>query len=169
MMILSFIIGSIIALVGKVGDDAMSLVSHILSEENFESGDPLLLEKMGDAKKYLSICLHGNGSLENEFDLGDSLDAIEDIDEVLNGIDNITQKFREIKNNLPVFKTFFKQIKERTDYLTSEFGLFGVSDTQSNIALNNERRRIISFNSEIDSFKSKKYFFNIYHYSQIKG
>ena len=135
MMILSFIIGSIIALVGKVGDDAMSLVSHILSEENFESGDPLLLEKMGDAKKYLSICLHGNGSLENEFDLGDSLDAIEDIDEVLNGIDNITQKFREIKNNLPVFKTFFKQIKERTDYLTSEFGLFGVSDTQSNIAL----------------------------------
>jgi hypothetical protein len=41
--------------------------------------------------------------------------------------------------------------------------------SQSNIALNNERRRIISFNSEIDSFKSKKYFFNIYHYSQIKG
>ena len=33
--------------------------------------------------------------------------------------------------------------------------------SQSNIALNNERRRIISFNSEIDSFKSKKYFFNI--------
>ena len=27
--------------------------------------------------------------------------------------------------------------------------------SQSNIALNNERRRIISFNSEIDSFKSK--------------
>ena len=27
--------------------------------------------------------------------------------------------------------------------------------SQSNIALNNERRRIISFNSEIDTFKSK--------------
>ncbi len=27
--------------------------------------------------------------------------------------------------------------------------------TESNIALNNERRRIISFNSEIDTFKSK--------------
>ena len=27
--------------------------------------------------------------------------------------------------------------------------------SQSNIALNNERRRIIAFNSEIDSFKSK--------------
>ena len=135
MMILSFIVGSIIALVGRVGDDAMSLVSYILSEENFESQDPLLLEKMGDAKKYLSICLHGNGRLESEFDLGDSLDAIEDIDDVLNGIDNITQQFREIKNNLPAFKTFFEKIKERTDYQSSDFGLFGVSDTESNIFL----------------------------------
>ena len=135
MMILSFIVGSIIALVGRVGDDAMSLVSYILSEENFESQDPLLLEKMGDAKKYLSICLHGNGSLEREFDLGDSLDAIEDIDDVLNGIDNITQQFREIKNNLPAFKTFFEQIKNRTDYHTSNFGLFEVSNPESIITL----------------------------------
>ena len=30
--------------------------------------------------------------------------------------------------------------------------------SQSNIALNNERKRIISFNSEIDTFKSKKIF-----------
>jgi len=135
MMILSFIVGSIIALVGRVGDDAMSLVSYILSEENFESQDPLLLEKMGDAKKYLSICLHGNGSLESKFDLGDSLNAIEDIDEVLNGIDNITQQFINIKNNLPAFKAFKEQIKNRTDYLSSNFGLLGVSDTESNIIL----------------------------------
>ena len=31
--------------------------------------------------------------------------------------------------------------------------------SQSNIALNNERRRIIAFNSEIDTFKSNKLFF----------
>ena len=135
MMILSFIVGSIIALVGRVGDDAMSLVSHILSEENFENDEPLLLGKMGDAKKYLSICLHGNGSLESEFDLGDSLNAIEDIDDVLNGIDNITQQFRKIKNNLPTFKTFFEQIKNRTDYLTSNFGLVEVTNPESIIAL----------------------------------
>ena len=135
MMILSFLIGSIIALVGRIGDDAMSLVSYILSEENFESEDPLLLEKMGDAKKYLNICLHGNGSLESEFDLGDSLDAIEDIDDVLMGIENVTRQFKDIIDNLPSFKTFFEQIKNRTDYKTSEFGLLGVSDTQSKIIL----------------------------------
>ncbi|MBO6244191.1 MAG: hypothetical protein J6O41_06485, partial [Clostridia bacterium] len=135
MMIFSFLIGSILALVGRVGDDAMSLVSYILSKENFESEDPLLLEKMGDAKKYLNICLHGNGSLESDFDLGDSLDAIKNIDEVLNELDIIIYNFTQIKNNLPSFKTFFEQIKNRTDYETSEFELFGVSDTQSNIIL----------------------------------
>jgi hypothetical protein len=147
MMIFSFLIGSILALVGRVGDDAMSLVSYILSEENFESEDPLLLEKMGDAKKYLNICLHGNGSLESEFDLGDSLDAIENIDEVLNELDIIIYNFTQIKNNLPSFKTFFEEIKNRTDYKTSEFGLLGVSDAQSNIIL-----KIIlpSFNHEIE-------------------
>ena len=41
--------------------------------------------------------------------------------------------------------------------------------SQSNIALNTERRRIIAFNSEIDNFKSKYIFiFHIYYYSQIK-
>ena len=38
--------------------------------------------------------------------------------------------------------------------------------SQSNIALNNERRRIIAFNSEIDNFKSNYIFlFHIYYYS----
>ena len=135
MMILTFLVGSILSLVGRVGGDAMSLVSYIISEENFESEEPLLLGQMGDAKKYLDICLHGNGSLESEFDLGDSLNAIQDIDEVLMGLDNATQQFNEIKNNLPAFKTFKQQIKDRIDYITSEFGLLGVSNTHSNIIL----------------------------------
>ena len=45
--------------------------------------------------------------------------------------------------------------------------------SESNMALNNERRRIIAFNTEIDTFKSKlNYWHNkyliIYKYSKIK-
>ena len=129
MMILTFLVGSLLALVGRVGGDAMSLVSFIMSKENFQNEEnPLLLGQLGDAKKYLNICLHGNGSLESEFDLGDSLDAIENIDDVLNGIANVTTQFINIKNNLPAFITFKEQIKDRTEYRTSECGLLGVSD-----------------------------------------
>ena len=135
MMILSFIIGSILALVGRIGGDAMSLISYIVGKENFESDNPILLDQLGEAKKYLNICLHGNGSLENEFDLGDSLDSINDIDEVLLGLENATQTFITIRDNLPSFKTFIEQIENRTNYLTSEFGLLGVTDEDSAIIL----------------------------------
>ena len=135
MMFFSFFVGSSLALVGKVGDDAMSLVSYILSEENFDSENPFLLNELGEAKKYLNICLHGNGSLESEFDLGDSLNSIENIDEVLLGLDNVTQRFNDIIENLPSIKDFYSKIKERTDYTTDEFGLFGVIDPETNIIL----------------------------------
>ena len=40
--------------------------------------DPFLIGQAADVKKYIKICLHGNGSLESEFDLGDSLEHIEE-------------------------------------------------------------------------------------------
>ena len=105
LMILSFIIGSILSLVGRIGGDAMELVSYTLSEENLNNNeDPFLIGQAKDVKNYLKICLHGNGSLESEFDLGDSLQSIEDIDEVLNGLDDVNQEFNRIKTNLPTFQ-----------------------------------------------------------------
>ena len=126
MMILAFLVGSILAIVGRVGADAMSLVSFILSEENFENTqDSLLLEDFGgDAKKYLRICLHGNGSLESEFDLGDSLDKIEDIDGVFDGLENVTQIFNDIKNNPFSFSEFQKQIDDRISYASQDMTLY---------------------------------------------
>ena len=124
MMILAFFVGSLLALVGRIGGDAMELVSYTLSEENLDNeDDPFLIGQAADVKKYIKICLHGNGSLESEFDLGDSLQRIEDIDEVLNGLDEVTQRFNEIKENLPSFKILKDKIKERIDYTTDEFGL----------------------------------------------
>ena len=137
MMILAFFVGSILSLVGRIGGDAMELVSYTLSEENLNNDrDPFLIGQAEDVKKYLKICLHGNGSLESEFDLGDSLQRIEDIDEVLNGLDNVTQEFNHIIDNLPTFKTLEEQIKNRTEYRTDEFGLAGVTDPNSGIPFN---------------------------------
>ena len=117
LMILSFIIGSILSLVGRIGGDAMELVSYTLSEENLNNdNDPFLIGKADDVKNYLKICLHGNGSLESEFDLGDSLQSIEDIDEVLNGLSNVKEEFNVIKSNLPSFQLFERKIEEKKEY-----------------------------------------------------
>ena len=129
MVIIILLVGSVIALVGKLGDYGMSLISFIISKDNFDNKvNPLLINEFGDAKKYLNICLHGDGNLESEFDLGDSLDSINSIDEVLNNLDNITETFNQLRSELPAFKTFQELIDNRTEYRTD---LFWVSDTSN--------------------------------------
>ena len=153
MMILTFLIGAILCLVGKIGQDGMSLASYILSQENFNDENPLLLGQLNDAKKYLNICLHGNGSLESEFDLGDSLNSIEQIDEVLKDIDNATQTFMNIKNELPSFKYLNESIVNRTNLLTDEFGLVEVQKTDSGINL---KATLLAMNNEIEEVLKKR-------------
>ena len=157
MMILAFFVGSILSLVGRIGGDAMELVSYTLSEENLNNDrDPFLIGQAEDVKKYLKICLHGNGSLESEFDLGDSLQRIEDIDEVLNGLSNVTQQFNNIRSNLPAFKTLEEQIKNRTEYRTDEFALLDTSDPE-NIEKAIPLKRALQFlNEAIGQDENKK-------------
>ena len=154
MMILAFFVGSILSLVGRIGGDAMELVSYTLSEENLNNDrDPFLIGQAEDVKNYLKICLHGNGSLESEFDLGDSLQRIEDIDDVLNGLDNVTQQFNHLKSNLPSFKTLEEQIKNRTEYRTDQFGLASVDDSSIPILLQDA---LNSLNNAINPHSEKK-------------
>ena len=128
MMILSFILGAILTLVGKVGEDGMSFVSYVASSENFESENPLLVDKLGDAKKYLNVCLHGDGSLENEFNINDSIDSINKIDEVLNQLKGLKDEFQSKINNLPSYHILKGNLTNRIEFNSSDISLFGEND-----------------------------------------
>ena len=72
LMIISFLVGSILGLIGRIGGDMMSLLSFILSEENFNKGDDsVLLWKLGDGKDVLRESIVGDGDLSTVFDLSD--------------------------------------------------------------------------------------------------
>ena len=133
----------------------MSLVSFILSKENFENQqNPLLLGKMGDAKKYLKVCLHGDGNLESEFDLGTSLNSINDIDNVLSGLDDVKTRFTEIKGNLQAINTFEEQVNDRSEFKTDEFGLLDVTNSATNpIKLN---LILESFNTKVSQVQANE-------------
>ena len=104
MMILSFIVGSLISLVGRIGGDAMSLVSFIMSEENFQNNNnPLLLNEIGDAKKYLHRCIQGDGDIAQELGLGDSLDSFEEINSVENNIVSVRDSFTQVIERLETY------------------------------------------------------------------
>ena len=63
-MIISFFIGSILLLFGAFGNDMVNAISVIIEKDNNgESGESLINEQLGESKKYLDICISGNGSL----------------------------------------------------------------------------------------------------------
>ena len=118
MMILSFIVGSLVSLVGRLGGDAMSLVSFIMSKENFNNDEnALLLNELGGAKKYLERCIQGNGDIAQELGLGNSLNSFENINTVENDILSIKNIFSQHIINSATYKLIINQLSGQKDHI----------------------------------------------------
>ena len=94
MMISSFLFGSLLSIIGMIGGDMMSLVSYILSKENFEN-ERLFIDKFGSATDYLKLFIHGDGDISKELDLEDSLDSFNNINSIAINIKNLRNNFNE--------------------------------------------------------------------------
>ena len=119
MMIFSFLFGSLIGILGIFGGDMMSLVSYILSKENFNNeNDPLLIDKLGDARKYLNTFIHGNGSISGQLDLQDSLKSFNDINKVQDNIKAIKDSFSGVNSLHHVYSDTIALLQKKTDFST---------------------------------------------------
>ena len=145
---LTFIIGSILAFIGKMGEDATSIVSFILSKENLESENPILLGKLEDAKEYLYHCLYKDCNFENEFDAINFIsNIVYSLDVVLEDIDDDSfLPINDGKINLPSFSLFQKQIKNRAEFISHNISLYEITSQESIIFLN---EILTSLNNEI--------------------
>ena len=140
MMILAFIIGSVLGLVGNIGGDMMSLVSFIMSKENFDNTDnPLILNKLKDAKKYIKRCIHDDGDISQELNLNNDLNSFNDINRVENDITEAKNTFNTIKEKCLTFNTIKQLLEEERDY-KRDTSLFPVHDVDSD-------RMLIGYNS----------------------
>ena len=115
-MALAFLIGSILALVGRIGGDMMSLLSYVISVENFNGTSPLLVGELGDAKDYVYRCIHGDGDIAKELKLGDSLDSFESIKDVESNLETVKNNFTTIIQSLPVYNKIIEQLDKQSNY-----------------------------------------------------
>ena len=83
--IVSFIVSGFIGLIGIVGKDGTALASYLISEENLESKEPRILGS-SDSNKYLKVCIHGDGNLKEQLQIGDSMDQLDDLYSLQNEI-----------------------------------------------------------------------------------
>ena len=117
MMILTFIFGSLISLLGRIGGDMMSLVSYIMSAENFNKNESaLLISELGDASKYIRRCIHGDGAISQELGLGNSLNSFDDIYRVENNISTIKQNFTQVINTLVTYNLIKDQLEKQFNH-----------------------------------------------------
>ena len=90
MIIVGFIVGIGIGLVGKLVKDMTNVIEYISSSENLRSNNPMIFGKT-NVTNYLDVCLNGDGNLARELKLQDNFDYI-------NNITNITDESYDLTN-----------------------------------------------------------------------
>ena len=98
LMIIVFLVGSLIALIGQVGSDFMSIISFVVSDDNT---DKILLDQLGESSSYLETCITGDGNIAKQ--LGLSTDQISSFDD----IKQAEQTIEETKNTFNEKKQYF--------------------------------------------------------------
>ena len=134
LMIIVFLVGSLLALIGKVGSDAMSVISYVVSEDNIgPGGDAVLVDQLEDNKKYINICIGGDGKLEEALglDLG-QVNSINEINDAENEIRNAKREFNEKKDFL-TYNHYIKLLEDRVNLVDEDLSLLPVADNIENI------------------------------------
>ena len=101
----------------------MGLVSYIMSIDNFNDTNPLLVDKLNDAKDYLYTCLHGDGDIAQQLGLGNTLNSFNNISNVENGIRDVKNNFSITMESTPTYY-YIKNILEKQKNYTTETVMF---------------------------------------------
>ena len=122
LMIIAFIVGSLLSLLGTIGSDMMSVFSYVVSQDNFDKGDnAVIINKLKEGKDILEECFIGNGSLTELFNLSSVTDDFDTIQEKKNEIQGYMDQFRERMSYPSYF--YLKYFLERRLNFTEDAGL----------------------------------------------
>ena len=149
MMVLAFLVGSILSLVGRVGEDVMSLASFIFSADNFNSNNPLFLDEMGDdGKRYLRRCILGDGKIAEELNISDQIASFNNVTSIERNISDVLNQFSGIMFSCFVYNTTKNLLKSEAD-LSNNFYLISTNTDEQHPVFP------INFDEALDSLNKK--------------
>ena len=148
MIILSFIIGSSLGLVGTIGADMMSLVTYIMSIDNFHANPPLLLNKIkGDAIQYIERCIHGDGNIAAAIGLTDYLSSFDEINGAELDIADAMSQFQTIQGQCSTYE-------ELSQKLINEASVDGSTQLKPFQREDDENRKLIKYSEILDKINN---------------
>ena len=122
----TLLIGSIFTLVGTAGKDFISVFEFLVSEENLNSNETVLI---GKDQSYLTKCINGDGNITADLNL--NLDSVSNIDELnlaIGKMDEATKKFSELLEGKFALKKYREFLDERINYKSENFNLYVEGD-----------------------------------------
>ena len=125
LMIVTFLIGSIIGLLGKIGGDVMSVISYVVSLDNFNSEEPLLINKIGSANQYLNCCMNGDGDIAGQLDISESIGSFDEIYVAQRKIDEAIDNFTSLIGDSLIYKYYKELLDKRINYQVEEGDING--------------------------------------------
>ena len=147
LMIITFLVGFIFALVGQIGSDAMSIISYIVSKENIDTGgDNVIVDSLDPkAKSYINRCVNGDGKIEEEIGLkANQINSFNQLYQVENDIKQAKDIFDEIKETKHIYNLYKDRIQK---YLAL--------DMDPTVLSINDNSPPLSFSSIIDQMNEK--------------
>ena len=123
LMILSFILGSIFGIIGLFGKDLVSVLHFVMSKDNLNSNEPKLINS-GNSKKYIDICINGDGNLIDEL-IGDDGNKLDDLIQIRNDVINYENQLKQYETSkvIKLFEDNFN--KWENQYLSVPFQIDG--------------------------------------------
>ena len=147
IVIIGFVLGIVIGVLGSLVKDMTNVVEYITSEKNLLAEKPMIFGE-NNYTKYLDVCLNGNGDMAAALNLTHSFDSIDNITEIsddtetlvnetnttspiineyLNYLNNVkkfylnyTQYYYESEGNVKLFNTT-ERINEINNYVSGEY------------------------------------------------
>jgi len=161
LMIIVFLVGSLFALIGKVGNDAMSVISYVVSEDNIgEGGDGVIVDQIGEEYiKYINTCLGGNGSIIEDLGLDlDQIGSFNNISDAETQIRNAKNEFNEKKSTLYTYNLYINKLNQRDDLSDDQLSLVHIDDDNKYLNFKQtlgEMNKIIEENDGLKSHNEK--------------
>jgi hypothetical protein len=163
IMIVIFILGGALGIVGVVLTDGIDVFNNVASHENLkESEDPILLDKES-TNNYIDICFNSDGNINDELDINtEEIDSLNSIyqsysnftdlnsDVIAESINNFTKYYKDLQNNIN--NVSFKYQKDETNYYPvinylNKFETYSNGNNQRSIQKgNNKINHIWKFN-----------------------
>ncbi|MBO6194754.1 MAG: hypothetical protein J6O56_00245 [Bacilli bacterium] len=141
LMIIVFLVGFLIALVGQVGSDAMSIISYVVSADNT---DNILLDQLGDAKPYLDRCINGDGQIVEELGLDTSqINSFDDIRTAEQKIEETKNEFKE-KKQFVTYNIYKDKLLSRNNLTDNSLSLVHETVDLNNLD-SNDLSKVLNF------------------------